>query len=97
MWFDQPEDEELEVAGDVEHLAVGVDRLDPGLVEDRVDHELVVVAGDEVQRRVAVGQPLGGELHPLIDALVHQPVQQLVAPRFVGGQPLGLLGVVMNE
>ena len=84
--------EQLEVAGDVEHLAVGVDGLDPGLVEDRVDHEVVVVAGDQVERRVAVGQPLGRELHPRVDALVHQVVEQLVAARLVGGEPLGLLG-----
>jgi hypothetical protein len=82
--------QQLQAAGELDDLAVDVDRRVTGRVEDLVDAELVVVAGDEIERDLAVGQPLGGEGEPLLHALAHEPVQELVASRLVGREPLRL-------
>ena len=57
-----------------------------------VDHELVVVAGDQHQRDLAAAQPLGGQLQPRLHALGHQPLEQLVARGLVARHPRGLVG-----
>src|SRR5690348_9959991 len=87
VWLDQ-----LQAARQIDDLAVDVDRPPVGTVEDLVDTEIVVVARDQIQRHVAVGEPLGGQRHPRLDALVHQPAEELVAAGFVGRQPAGFLG-----
>ena len=83
--------QQLQTARHVQHLAVGVDRRELRPVEDRVDREVVVVAGDQVERHGRIGQPLRGELHPRLHALVHQPVQQGIAFDGVSDQAVGLL------
>ena len=72
-------------------FAVRVDRAELGAVEDRVDREVVVVSRDQVERHVRVGEALGREAHPCLDALVHQPVEQHVARGRVVAQALCLL------
>ena len=71
--------QQLEAARNVQHLAVRVDGTELVAVQDRVDREVVVVPRDQVERDARVGQALGREPHPRLDALVHQAVEQLVA------------------
>ena len=83
--------EQLEPAGDVEHLPVRVDGRVAVAVEHRVDAEVVVVPRHQIQRHLAVREPLRRQLEPGRHPLVHQPVQQRVAAGLVAGQPLRLV------
>ncbi len=89
--FDQPYASSCSPPGMSRTFAVRVDRREVVPVEDRVDREVVVVSRDQVERHVGVGEPLGRELHPRLDALVHQPVQERVALGLVGREPLGVV------
>jgi hypothetical protein len=87
-----PRRQELEVARQVEHLPVGVRGEGPLAVQDRVDREVVVVSGDDVERNRPVGEPLVGQVEPLPDPLVHQLVQERVAGLRIAHKPVRLLG-----
>ena len=60
-------------------------------VEDRIDAEIVVVPRDQIERHVRVRKALRGELHPRLDPLVHQPVQQQIAVGLVARETLRLV------
>ena len=83
--------EQLESAGDVEHLPVRVDGRVAVAVEHRIDAEVVVVSRHQIQRHLGVREPLRRQLEPRRHPLVHQPVQQRVAAGLVAGQPLRLV------
>jgi hypothetical protein len=61
--------EQLQPAGDVDDLAVDVHRRIPRPVEHLVDREVVVVAGDQVERDRGAVEALGRELQPRLQPL----------------------------
>ena len=84
--------QQLEPAGHVEHLPVGVDRRELGAVEDRVDREVVVVSRDQVERH---SSRRGARSRARIHASMRSFISRCSSSSRPGivAQPLGLVAV----